>query len=132
MAVMAGGPPLSDLRAADITLNGQGFAFTTAPTGATAADVQNTVTHEVGHLLGFDHSPDPESTMFADAPLGETKKRDLTADDAQGLCDVYPLGHEPGRPTRAAPTPAHPPPTTAAARWPGTASAAGRSRCWRW
>ncbi|HKA86195.1 MAG TPA: matrixin family metalloprotease [Haliangiales bacterium] len=91
---------------ADILLNGQNFLFTIAPTGPTAADVQNTVTHEVGHLLGFDHAPDPESTMYADAPLGETKKRDLTADDAQGMCDVYGLGHEPadaGPPDAAGP-----------------------------
>jgi hypothetical protein len=92
-----------ELLDADITLNGQGFTFTTAPAGSTAADVQNTVTHEVGHLLGFDHSPDPDSTMFADAPLGETRKRDLTADDAQGMCDVYGLGHEPQPPDAGAP-----------------------------
>ncbi|HJZ86124.1 MAG TPA: matrixin family metalloprotease [Polyangia bacterium] len=78
----------------DITLNGTFFHFTTS--GAQGAqDVQNTVTHEVGHLIGFDHSPDPESTMYADAPAGETKKRDLTADDIQGVCDVYPNGQPP-------------------------------------
>ena len=79
----------------DITLNGQNFMFTVNPVDSSAADVQNTVTHEVGHLIGFDHNPDPESTLYADAPQGETKKRDLTADDIQGDCDVYPLGHEP-------------------------------------
>ena len=34
--------------------------------------------------------------MFVTADPEETEKRDLTADDAAGLCDVYPLGHEPG------------------------------------
>jgi MYXO-CTERM domain-containing protein len=77
---------------ADVLLNGANFHFTLDPstTGNTAADVQNTVTHEAGHFIGFDHNPDPESTMYADAPLGETKKRDLTADDIQGMCNVYP------------------------------------------
>ncbi len=80
---------------ADIVLNGESFQFTTTPVDTSAADIQNTITHEVGHVLGFDHNPDPESTMYADAPLGEIRKRDLTADDQAGLCAVYPVGMEP-------------------------------------
>jgi hypothetical protein len=53
-------------------------------------DVQNTVTHELGHALGLDHSPDPASTMYASAPLGETSKRVLDPASKQFLCDVYP------------------------------------------
>jgi hypothetical protein len=77
-------------------VNGAAGTFSTedVPEGGTV-DVQNTVTHEAGHLIGFAHSPDPESTMFATAMLNETTKRDLTADDIQGMCDVFPLGHEP-------------------------------------
>jgi hypothetical protein len=82
---------------ADMMVNGVKFTFTTAPmAGEGRADIQNTITHEVGHAAGFAHSPDPESTMFAMAADDETKKRDLTAGDVQGLCDVYPLGKEPG------------------------------------
>ncbi|HEY3447998.1 MAG TPA: myxosortase-dependent metalloprotease, MXAN_2677/MXAN_2678 family [Myxococcales bacterium] len=89
---------------ADIELNGAGFEFTTAdsppcdrppPRGSNdcvATDVQNTVTHEVGHVLGLDHSPDPSSTMFASEALGETNKRVLSADDIDGLCAIYPEG----------------------------------------
>jgi matrixin len=81
---------------ADITLNGQNHTFTINPAvDVSRDDVQNTVTHEVGHVLGFDHNPDPESTLYAGALPGETKKRDLTADDIQGACDVYAIGHEP-------------------------------------
>ena len=76
---------------ADIQLDGENFTFS-ASGAATAADVQNTVTHEAGHLLGFAHSTDLESTMYASANPGETKKRDLTADDLAGLCTVYPDG----------------------------------------
>lgn len=81
---------------ADIVLNGRDFTFTTDPhLGTPRVDVQNTVTHEIGHLVGFDHTTDRESTMYAEAPAGEIKKRDLTADDALGLSTVYPVGQEP-------------------------------------
>ncbi len=56
-------------------------------------DVQNTITHEMGHALGLAHSPDPASTMFATAPLGETSKRVLDPASREFICDVYPLFH---------------------------------------
>ncbi len=60
-------------------------------TGCASADVGNTVTHEAGHVLGFDHNPaDPASTMYPTAPPGDLEKRTLTADDADGMCAVYP------------------------------------------
>jgi hypothetical protein len=55
-------------------------------------DVQAIVTHELGHALGLDHSPDPSSTMYAFAALGETSKRILDPASKQFLCDVYPPG----------------------------------------
>jgi Matrixin len=55
-------------------------------------DVQNIVTHELGHALGLGHSPDPSSTMYATAPLGETSKRILDPASRQFVCDVYPPG----------------------------------------
>jgi MYXO-CTERM domain-containing protein len=85
------------LKDADLLINGVDASFTVAPVaGEGRSDIQNTITHEAGHVAGFAHSPDPESTMFATASMDESKKRDLTTDDAQGLCDVYPLGSEPG------------------------------------
>lgn len=81
---------------ADVLFNGQGFTFSAAPLGLPAtADIENTFTHELGHLVGFDHNPDPTSTMYAEAAPGEIAKRDLTADDAAGMCAVYPVGEEP-------------------------------------
>src|SRR5262249_39021053 len=56
-------------------------------------DVQNIVTHELGHALGLAHSPDPASTMFATAPIGETSKRVLDPASKQFICDGYPPGH---------------------------------------
>lgn len=62
------------------------------PPSCVGNDVQNTVTHELGHALGLGHSPDPSSTMFASAPLGETSKRVLDPVTKQFVCDVYPRG----------------------------------------
>lgn len=75
---------------ADIEVNGAFFRFSIDETPpANRFDLRNTLTHEVGHFLGFDHASDPEATMFASAPVRETKKRSLEEDDIAALCDVY-------------------------------------------
>jgi MYXO-CTERM domain-containing protein len=63
-------------------------------TGCIQIDVQNTITHEAGHTMGLDHTPDPNATMYATAPPGEITKRVLGADDIQAICDIYPRGAE--------------------------------------
>ncbi len=55
-------------------------------------DLENVLTHELGHYLGLAHSADPEATMFASAAAGETTKRDLAGDDIEGICAIYPRG----------------------------------------
>ena len=78
---------------ADIDLNGQFFYWTTTSDKTKiATDIQNTVTHEIGHLLGLAHADKKESTMYAQTYQGETLKRTLHHDDVQGLCAVYPYG----------------------------------------
>jgi len=86
---------------ADIEMNAAWFDFTDvdgppcAPgetSGCVSTDIQNTATHEIGHMLGLDHSPDRNATMFARAPRGEVSKRVLAEDDVQGLCTIYPAG----------------------------------------
>ncbi len=108
---------------ADIILNGQHLRFST--TGSKQRhDVENTLTHELGHALGFDHPCDDgtyntppkdhtgktipkcgsssvtsamkESTMYNFTDLGETKKRSLTSDDKAAMCSVYPTKNDPG------------------------------------
>jgi len=61
-------------------------------TSCVANDVQNAMTHELGHFLGLAHAPDPSSTMYANEPLGETSKRVLDSGSKQFVCDVYPAG----------------------------------------
>jgi hypothetical protein len=85
-------------------------------------DLQNTVTHEFGHLIGLDHNCfDPAvlpqapvdqtgaqvplctsapaearaATMFNTARPMDIDKRDLAADDIQAVCDIYPVGYKP-------------------------------------
>jgi len=90
---------------ADVELNGEGFVFSAVPSPAcprtapvpvpancVATDIQNTMTHEIGHMLGLDHTDNVEATMYRSAEFAETKKRTLDQDDIEGLCVIYPKG----------------------------------------
>jgi hypothetical protein len=109
---------------ADIELNNVNYTFTTDPVngmarpGTMLADLENTLTHELGHVQGLAHTcwdhvsplppldnngnPIPDcndpnlppivtsATMFPYATMeGETSKRNLSPDDVDGVCDVY-------------------------------------------
>lgn len=53
-------------------------------------DVQNTITHELGHVLGLMHNNATEDlVMYPSAPPGELSKRILKADDRDGLLSLY-------------------------------------------
>lgn len=63
------------------------------PLDSAVADLENTVTHELGHYFGIAHTPDDRlATMFAEAVPGETIKRDLADDDRMAMCAMYPPG----------------------------------------
>jgi uncharacterized protein (TIGR03382 family) len=65
-------------------------------TGCAYYDLQNTLTHEVGHVVGLAHPPGPDTaTMWEFANVAEISKRDLDPDDVAGLCAIYPAGAEP-------------------------------------
>lgn len=53
-------------------------------------DLQNALTHEVGHLLGLAHSEANDATMYASASPHETEKRTLDRDDVAALQALYP------------------------------------------
>ena len=80
---------------ADIDLNGQYFFWTTTNDKTKiATDIQNAVTHEIGHLLGLAHSDKKDATMYEQTFQGEMTKRSLHGDDINGLCAIYPYGKD--------------------------------------
>jgi hypothetical protein len=112
---------------ADIELNGVFFSITVepAPLDGRNAVLQNTLTHELGHLQGLEHpcradatepervdnlgdpvplcqggNADPprirEATMYNFAEPGETLKETLSDDDIAAICAIYPTADDPG------------------------------------
>lgn len=86
-----------------------GLCGTYGATGCYFQDLENTLTHEVGHFLGLAHPCEFQgaggapgcptqqanptmwaTTMFPTAPPGETQKVSVAQDDVDGLCAVYP------------------------------------------
>jgi hypothetical protein len=83
----------------DILLNSSRFKFTTTDQqctppgtreGCVSTDVQNTMTHEIGHLLGLDHTWASGSTMYPSAPPGDVSKRTVDPGSARFVCEAYP------------------------------------------
>ncbi|MET0387055.1 MAG: matrixin family metalloprotease [Polyangiales bacterium] len=79
----------------DMELNGGSGTFTDCAVDACTVasnmkvDLQNTVTHEAGHLLGLGHSTARGSTMEASTTRsGEQEKRNLEPDDEAGYCSL--------------------------------------------
>jgi hypothetical protein len=116
---------------ADIEINAVTFKWADLarnPEGASSLqDIQNTLTHELGHFIGLDHTcyianprpgaaddkgrPVPScgeaseeiraTTMFAAVIPGDLERRTLSPDEVKAVCEVYPpvdLVLEAGRP----------------------------------
>lgn len=74
---------------ADIVFNPNVRFSVDGTSSATVADLYAVATHEVGHLLGLDHTPLASAVMF---PLtqGGNFSRALTSDDTIGISALYP------------------------------------------
>jgi hypothetical protein len=112
---------------ADVEINGVDFAISvngvSSGRASCLSDLQNTLTHELGHLHGLEHpclapgdpdrvdgtgAPVPqcttpllparitEATMYNFQSCGETKKSSLSDDDIQAICAIYPTSKDPG------------------------------------
>ncbi len=88
---------------ADIAFNVKhtDFAVVAGDAGSERYDVQNAMTHELGHALGLAHNNLPKTVMFPSSFPGEIGKRALAADDLDGLRFLYgqtaPVSEEPTR-----------------------------------
>jgi hypothetical protein len=79
-------------------LNPDGFHFVTAAPTPDDADLSTIIRHEMGHALGLGHSPEMASIMYFSAGRGEVRM--ITADDVEGLCDIYGPAGSSRRPNR--------------------------------
>jgi hypothetical protein len=119
-------PSDGTIRDTDIEINGVNFIWAdldpASVAGGNRQDLQNALTHEMGHMIGLDHTcympgdptaratddmgnPVPDcptapaavraTTMFASADPGDTQKRTLAPDDTRAICDIYPVATDP-------------------------------------
>ncbi|MBK7778308.1 MAG: hypothetical protein IPI43_30075 [Sandaracinaceae bacterium] len=87
------------IKDADIELNDQHFEFFVDGKACAPAvgrmDLRNTLTHEVGHVLGLDHPPIGLRTKTPPCTPARRPARpssSLADDDMAGLCAIYPIG----------------------------------------
>ncbi len=74
--------------------NPNGFTFSTGPAAEGFVDLPTVLTHELGHFLGLGHSDVERAVMWETAGIGE-QRRALSADDVEGVCDIYALDRRP-------------------------------------
>jgi MYXO-CTERM domain-containing protein len=121
---VSAGSTSGTIRDVDMEVNGLTFAWADLVTHPELQnmpfhDLQNAVTHEVGHVIGLVHTcyldPPPDldhtgqpipdcsnaspdiraTTMFPSANPGDVEKRTLEPDDVLGLCETYPAAQDP-------------------------------------
>ena len=93
-------PSTGEVIDSDIELNVPGYLFTVVDSPVcvppnfaltcVATDIQNAMTHELGHSLGLAHSCMPGSVMAASSPPGELSKRVLDTGSKAAACEIYP------------------------------------------
>jgi hypothetical protein len=118
-------PSDGTIKDADIEINSVNFIWADVDfdTASNRQDLQNALTHEMGHLVGLDHTcythgagttrpnddmglPIPDcndsapaavraTTMYASAKEGDIQKRTLAPDELRAICAMYPLANDP-------------------------------------
>jgi len=69
--------------------NPRGMPFSLDAPALDRTDLQTTLAHELGHVQGLAHSAERDAVMWS-VVRSEEQRRTPTADDARGLCTVYP------------------------------------------
>ncbi len=82
-------PDTGEIVDVDIDFNGADYHWTVLD-GDVQTDVQAIATHEIGHLLGLDHTGIPSAVMNPYYEPGETRQRTLQDDDVEGISAIYP------------------------------------------
>ncbi len=78
---------------ADIVFNGRDYTWSV--TGApNTFDVQDVITHEIGHFIGLDHSPSITGTMWPYVSFNQDLHRSLSLDDRSGAISIAPMGNQ--------------------------------------
>jgi hypothetical protein len=81
--------PQGEIIGFDLAVNATDHSWATDGR-AESNDLLNTLSHEIGHALGIDHSPDVTlATMYPSSPAGEVHKRDLHDDDVAAAVYLY-------------------------------------------
>ena len=75
---------------ADIVFNPQALLSTDMSVPPDRYDLQTLAVHEIGHLLGLDHSGLVSAAMFSNTVRGSSLLRILSTDDAVGISNLYP------------------------------------------
>ncbi len=76
---------------ADIAINGTRPFRVLTEEDRQHYDLQNVLTHELGHAMGLAHNPvEEEAVMYPWSESGELTKRTLSEDDKAGLAFLYP------------------------------------------
>jgi len=75
---------------ADIVFNPDFLLSTSDVTPTTHFDLQAVATHEIGHLLGLDHTGLMRGMMFPFGDEGKSQDRVLSTDDVIGVSTIYP------------------------------------------
>ncbi len=73
----------------DIEFNGQDYRWSVFDEDV-ETDLQSIATHEIGHMIGLDHSSESEAVMDPYYLPGETRQRQLHEDDEAGVTYLYP------------------------------------------
>jgi hypothetical protein len=74
---------------ADVLFNGGAYTFSTSGDGF---DIQDVATHELGHLLGLDHTGFVGGTMYPYVDPSVILHRSLSRDEEHALAAIYPTG----------------------------------------